>query len=64
MEVRRRRQLQRRSEWPDGLDGYAARVPLLVPLSVTGLVVFTACLVIVVLAGLGIVTLMRGKRGE
>jgi len=39
-------------------------VLLLVPLSVTGLVVFTACLVVVVLAGLGIVTVMRGKRGE
>jgi hypothetical protein len=39
-------------------------VLLLVPLSVTGLVIFTACLVLIVLAGLGIVTLMRGKRGE
>jgi hypothetical protein len=64
MEVRGRPQLRRRSEWPDSLDGYAARVLLLVPLSITGLVVFTACLVVVVLAGLGIVTVMRGKRGE
>lgn len=52
------------SEWSDGPDGYAARVLLLVPLSITGLVVFTACLVVIVLAGLGIVTMMRGKRGE
>jgi hypothetical protein len=36
----------------------------LVPLSVTGLVLFTACLVLAVLAGLGIVALLRGKRGE
>lgn len=51
-------------EWGAELDGYAARVLLLVPLSITGLVVFTACLAVVVLAGLGIVTVMRGKRGE
>jgi len=42
--------------------GYAAQV--LTPLSVTGVVVFTACLVLVVLAGLGIVALVRGRRGE
>lgn len=42
--------------------GYAAQV--LTPLSVTGVVVFTACLVLIVLAGLGIVALVRGRRGE
>jgi hypothetical protein len=44
--------------------GYAARVSSLVPLSVTGVVVFTACLVLAVLAGLGIFALLRGRRGE
>jgi len=33
-------------------------------LSVTGGVLFTACLVLVVLAGLGIFALLRGRRGE
>jgi len=47
-----------------GAVGYAARVSSLVPLSVTGVVVFTACLVLVVLAGLGIFALLRGRRGE
>jgi hypothetical protein len=45
-----------------GPAGYAAQV--LTPLSVTGVVVFTACLVLIVLAGLGIVALVRGRRGE
>jgi hypothetical protein len=44
--------------------GYAAQVSSLVPLSVTGVVVFTACLVLVVLAGFGIFALLRGHRGE
>ena len=44
--------------------GYAALVPSLIPLSVTGVVLFTACLVLVVLAGLGIFALLRGRRGE
>jgi hypothetical protein len=39
-------------------------VSSLVPLSVTGVVIFTACLVLVVLAGLGIFALLRGRRGE
>jgi hypothetical protein len=46
------------------VGGYAAQVLGLVPLSVTGLVLFTACLVLAVLAGLGIFALLRGKRGE
>jgi hypothetical protein len=33
-------------------------------LSVTGGVLFTACLVLAVLAGLGIFALLRGRRGE
>jgi uncharacterized membrane protein len=51
-------------ECPPRLAGYAAWVLSLVPLSVTGMVLFTACLVVAVLALLGIVTLLRGKRGE
>jgi hypothetical protein len=35
-----------------------------IPLSITGVVLFTACLVLVVLAALGIFALMRGRRGE
>ena len=42
--------------------GYARRV--LTPLSVTGVVVFTACLVLAVLAGLGIFALVRDRGGE
>jgi uncharacterized membrane protein len=52
----------RRREWALDPSGYARRV--LTPLSVTGVVVFTACLVLAVLAGLGIVALLRGRRGE
>jgi hypothetical protein len=37
---------------------------MLTPLSVTGVVVFTACLVLAVLAGIGIYALLRGKQGE
>jgi hypothetical protein len=33
-------------------------------LSVTGVVVFTASMVLVVLAGFGIFALLRGRRGE
>jgi hypothetical protein len=50
-------------EWL-GAVGYAARVSSLVPLSVTGVVLFTACLALVVVAGLGIFALLRGRRGE
>jgi hypothetical protein len=39
-------------------------VSSLLPLSVTGLTLFIACLAVAVLAGLGIVALVRGKRGE
>jgi hypothetical protein len=39
-------------------------VASLIPLSVTGLTLFIACLLVAVLAGLGIVALVRGKRGE
>jgi hypothetical protein len=37
---------------------------VLSPLSVTGVVLFTACLLLVVLAGIGIFALLRGRRGE
>lgn len=40
------------------------RVSSLIPLSVTGLTLFIACLLVIVLAGLGIFALVRGKRGE
>lgn len=43
---------------------YPFRVSSLIPLSVTGLTLFIACLLVAVLAGLGIVALIRGKRGE
>jgi len=39
-------------------------VPSLIPLSITGVVLFAACLALVVLAGLGIFALLRGRRGE
>ena len=44
--------------------GYAGDVVSLLPLSVTGLTLFIACLLVAVLAGLGIVALVSGKRGE
>jgi hypothetical protein len=59
--------VQRTAAGREGLEGavgYAARVSSLVPLSVTGVVVFTACMVLVVLAGFGIFALLRGRRGE
>lgn len=59
---RRRGRPAARREWALGPSGYAPQV--LTPLSVTGVVVFTACLVLAVLAGLGIVALLRGRRGE
>jgi hypothetical protein len=34
------------------------------PLSVTGVTLFTTCLVLAVLAGFGVFVLLRGKRGE
>jgi len=37
---------------------------VLTPLSVTGVVLFTACLVLVVLCGIGLYALVRGRRGE
>lgn len=43
---------------------YPERVASAIPLSVTGLTLFIACLLAAVLAGLGIVALVRGKRGE
>ena len=55
---------RQRGEEPAGAVGYAALVSSLIPLSVTGVVLFTACLVLVVLAGLGIFALLRGRRGE
>jgi uncharacterized membrane protein len=39
-------------------------VSSLIPLSTTGVVAFTACLVLAVLAGLGIFALLRGRRGD
>lgn len=60
----RARQAAPRGECRPGLAGYAARVLSLIPLSVTGLVLFTACLVLVVLAVLGIIALLRANRGE
>ena len=55
--------------WVGGEDGrrilasYPVEVSSLIPLSITGLTLFIACLLVVVLAGLGIVALIRGKRG-
>ena len=43
---------------------YPFGVSVLIPLSITGLTLFIACLLVAVLAGLGIVALIRGKRGE
>ncbi len=47
-----------------GDAGYASRVSSLIPLSVTGVVLFTACSAIALLAVVGIVVIWRGKRGE
>ncbi|HAM45344.1 MAG TPA: hypothetical protein DCM67_10060 [Propionibacteriaceae bacterium] len=44
--------------------GYAARVPLLLPLSITGVVLITACGVVIVAAIAGIWALLRTKRGD
>jgi len=37
---------------------------VLTPLSVTGVVLFTACLVLVVLCGLGLFALLRSRKGD
>ena len=39
-------------------------VSSLIPLSITGLTLFIACLLLAVLGVLGVVALIRGKRGE
>ena len=44
--------------------GYPVEVSSLIPLSITGLTLFIGCLLVAVLAGLGVVALIRGKRGE
>lgn len=44
--------------------GYAGSVSSLIPLSVTGAVLITACLVLAAVALVGIVVLWRGNRGE
>lgn len=51
-------------ECQKGRGGYAARMLVVVQLSITTGVLFTACLVLAVLAGASIFLLVRGKRGE
>jgi hypothetical protein len=53
------------SVWGRAVDaGYPVEVSSLIPLSITGLTLFIGCLLVAVLAGLGVVALIRGKRGE
>jgi hypothetical protein len=44
--------------------GYAARVPFLLPLSITGVVLITACGVVIIAAIAGIWALLRTKQGD